>query len=68
MSLISFMSHRIKSAISTKPKITAIRWFRKDDDDGGVVDGGGSWAERERALEGAYIRKLVNWHQRSTQI
>lgn len=43
------------------PKTVSIRWFRKDDDDdgGGVADGGGAWAERERALEGVYIRKLV---------
>lgn len=35
-----------------------MRWFRKEDD-GGISDGGGAWEDRERALEGVYIRKLV---------
>lgn len=61
MSFVSLISRRIKSFVSVKPKVIQIRWFRKDDDDdGGIVDGGGAWAERERALEGVYIRKLVN--------
>lgn len=63
MSVALFASLRTKPIISIICKASSIiRSFSKEDDrsgDGGVVDGGGSWAERERALEGMYIRKLV---------